>query len=105
MQRRRHDARRDGRIRLHESLRGFVAFGLEDHQPEPPVHGLVGSPGEDQPPALSRARQVLEVRADGCAVGVGPGGLGAQPRDEVQDVDEGQKDSRAAPSPSVNVFG
>jgi len=100
-----HDARGDRRIGSHEGLRRLFAGGFEDHEPERLVHGLAGSPRQDDLSALGRARQVLEVRADRSAVRVGPGRFGTQPGNEPQDVEVRQKFSRAAPSPTVKVFG
>jgi hypothetical protein len=90
---------------LHEALRRLFAVGFEDHEPERLVRGLAGSPGQDDLPALGRARKVLEVLADRGAVRVGPGRFGTQPGNEPQDIEVRQKFSRAAPSPTVKVFG
>ena len=52
------------------------------------VAGHEGAGGEDDLAGLGGGLQASEVGADGLFVGVGPGGVVVQARDELQDVDE-----------------
>ena len=105
MQRRAYHACDDRWIGLHELLRCFFVLGLEHYEPERLVEGFGSTPGEDDLVALGGFLQVLEVPSDRRPVFLGPRALGMEPGGEPQDVEPGQNVSRAAPSPSVNVFG
>jgi hypothetical protein len=86
-------------------LRSLLVLGFENHEPERFLERLGRSPRKDDFPARGGVLQVLEMPPDRGPVVLGPRALRLEPRREPQDVDPGQNVSRAAPSPSVNVFG
>ncbi len=83
-----HDAGDDGGIGFREGAGGGEVGGFEDDEAEGFFAGLEGAAGEDDLAGLGGGLQASEVGADGLFVGVGPGVVVVQARDELQDVDE-----------------